>query len=219
MQNMKDNLKQPNLVPLRNINSTRLWIIVFGILDGSAGVIHGLYETLRGYTPTGGFYLENFGAFSVIPNYLITGIVVILVALSITLWTIGFIHKKNGPLALLILTILLFFVGGGVAQFFFGLIAWGVSTHISSPLTWWKNNLSKSARNLLAKRWLIFFVTGYILLTSAIGIWLVLLPPGTNHNNVPTINYLCWSLLGVGLLFQIPTIIAGFARDLVRREN
>jgi len=118
--------------------------MVFEILDGSAGVVHGLYETLRGYTPTGGFYLENFGAFSVIPNYLNTGIVVILVALSITLWTIGFIHKKNGATGLLVLTILLFFVGGGVAQFFFGLIAWGVSTRINSSLTWWKKVLSKS---------------------------------------------------------------------------
>jgi hypothetical protein len=201
------------------INSTRLWLIVFGILDGLSGIVHGLYETLRGYTSTGGFYLENYGAFSVIPNYLISGIAVILVSLSITLCTIGFVYKKNGPLALLILTILLFFVGGGVAQLFFGLIAWGVSTRINSPLTWWKNVLSKAARELLANRWLIFFVTGYVLLASAVGIWLVLLPPGTNHNNVPTINYLCWSLLGVGLLFQIPTIIAGFARDLVRRES
>jgi hypothetical protein len=218
MQNMNNTLKQPTLFRLRNINSTRLWLIVFGILDGSAGVVHGLYETLRGYTPTQGFYLENFGAFSMIPNYLITGIAVILVALSITLWTIGFIHKKNGPLVLLVLTILLFFVGD-LPQFFFGLIAWGVSTCINSPLKWWKKVLSKSARDVLAKRWLIFFVTGYVLLASAIGIWLVLLPPGTNHNNVPTINYLCWSLLGVGLLFQLPTIITGFARDIVRRES
>jgi hypothetical protein len=214
---MNDNLKQTKLFPLRNINSTRLWMMVFGILDGSAGVVHGLYETLRGYTPTQGFYLENFGAFSVIPNYLITGIVVILVALSIALWTISFVHNKNGPLVLLTLTILLFFVGGGVAQLFFGLIAWGVSTRINSPLTWWGKILSKTARELLAMRWLIFFVTGYVLLTTAIVIWLILLPPGTNHNDVPTINYLCWSLLGAGLLFQIPTIIAGFARDLVRR--
>ena len=216
---MNDYPKRKKLFSVGEINSTRLWLIVFGILDGSAGAVHGFYETLRGYTTTGRFYLENFGAFSVIPNYLITGMIVILVALSITLWTIVFIHKKNGPIVLLVLTILLFFVGGGVAQFFFGLIAWVVSTRINSPLTWWKKVLSKATRDLLAKRWLIFFVTGYFLLAFAIEIWLVLLPPGTNHNNVPTINYLCWSLLSVGLLFQLPTIIAGFARDIVRQEN
>ena len=215
---MNDNLRKKSLFSLGTINSTRLWVMVFGILDGLGGIVHGLYETLRGFTPTAGFYLENFGAFSAIPNYLVTGITVIIISLFITTWTFGFIHRKNGPIVLLLLTILLFFTGGGVAQLIFGLIAWGVSMQINKPLTRWEKILPEHNRQLLAKSWLAIFITGYILLTIGIGIWLILLPPGINHNNEPIINDICWLFLGVGLIFQIPTVVAGFARDIERSK-
>jgi hypothetical protein len=196
--------------------STRLFVLVAGILAGLSGVVHGFTETLKGNTPTGGFYLENFGAFSVIPDYLITGIASILVALAIAIWAVGFIHKRNGPNIFMALSILLFFVGGGVAQLGFCLVTWGAATRINSPLSWWRRVMSENSRIRLAKWWLAAFITGFLFISLGIGIWLILLTPGTAHNG-DVANYICWGALGVGLVFLILALISGFARDIPKR--
>ena len=61
----------------------------------------------------------NEPAFTVIPNFLVTGMAAMLVGIAIIVWSLGLIHKKNGSIILLLLFILLFLVGGGVAQILF----------------------------------------------------------------------------------------------------
>ena len=213
-----DSLTQSRTSFWGKTNSTRLFVIVQGIGVGLGGIAHGIFATLQGNTPTGG-YLVHFGIFTLIPNYLITGIAAITVGLSVIVWTIGFIHTKNGPIVFLALSILLFLVGGGVAVVLFFIVTWGVSTRIDKPLTGWRKILPENLRKRLAQLWLPIWISGYLFLFIAIGIWLVLSPPSAANKAPTLVEYTLWSFLGLGILFQPLTIVAGFARDIERQAT
>jgi len=74
------------------------------------------FSIRQGYAPTGGLILATVGALSIIPNFLITGIAAITIGLLIVIWSIGFVHMPKGPLVFILLSILLFLVGGGFGQ-------------------------------------------------------------------------------------------------------
>jgi hypothetical protein len=179
-------------------------------------MIHGVAETTQGSRPTEGAWLVSVGAFTLIPNYLATGIAAILVGVCLLVWTIRFIHTQHGPTVFLILSIALFLVGGSVAQVVFFLIAWSVSTQIHQPLTWWRRTLPDPFRKQLAKIWWLNFTAGYLFLSVGVAIWLFLTPPGAAYKD-PVMQYICWASLLVGLVFQLLTIISGFARDIQKQ--
>ncbi len=181
-------------------------------------MIHGGAEVLQGNRPTEGLVLDSIGAFTLIPNYLATGIVAVLVGLCLIVWTIRFIHTKHGTTVFLILSIALFLVGGGVAQVLFFVVAWGVGTQIRQPLTWWRKTLSESLRKQLAQWWWLSFAAGYLFLFIGIVIWLVFTPPGAAYKD-PVMQYILWANLLVGIVFQFLTIVAGFARDIQRQKG
>ena len=60
-------------IPFEN-GSLRLYVTIQGVMVGLAGMIHGFAETLQGNRPTEGRLLVDVGAFTLIPNYLATGI-------------------------------------------------------------------------------------------------------------------------------------------------
>jgi hypothetical protein len=198
--------------------STRIYVVIFGILVGIGGILHGIYEIFQGNKPTEGLVLPSIGAITLIPNYLFTGIFAIIMGLFVIVWTVGFIHKKNGPSIFLLLSIILFFVGGGVAQVVAIIIAWAVSTRIHSPLSWWEKILPRPIRSLLAQLWLPMLILGLMLFLGGVGIWLFVLPPG-EIREVTATHYLLWSLLILGILILLADIILGFARDIERRSN
>jgi hypothetical protein len=149
---------------------------------------------------------------------LITGIAAIVVGLAVLFWAIGFIHKKNGPSIFLLLCILLFLVGGGIAQVVLFLITWAVSTRIDKPLSWWRKSLSEKLRIQLANLWPAILLAGYALVAIGAGIWLILTPPGAAYKD-PVALYVCWAFLIIGVLILIGSIVAGFAHDIERRMN
>jgi len=202
-------------IPLEN-RSTRLYVTIQGILGGLIAMIHGISEVLQGNRPTGGNWLVSIGAFTLIHNYLFTGVVAILVGLGLLVWTAGWIHTRHGAAVFLLISVILFLVGGGVAQVAFFLIAWAVALQIRRPLEGWRRRIPGPKREQLANRWKWYFTAGYVFLAAGILIWLFLTPPGAATKD-PVAQYLCWACLLVGLVFQLLTIVAGFARDIQRR--
>jgi hypothetical protein len=214
------NLAQAKTRLRKDVNSTRLFVVIQGTIGGLAAMIHGINEIMIGNTPTAGLVFDyRSGAFSILPTYLISGIATICVGMALIAWTIGFIHRKNGPPIFLFICILLFLVGGGIAQVGFFLIAWGVSTRINRPIDWWKGDLSGNTRNRMANLWPAFLTAGYLFLFIGIAIWLIFTPPGTDFQGHSTAYLICWSALIIGLVFQILTIVSGFARDIDRQEQ
>ena len=197
--------------PLFN-SSTKLYVIVLAALGAVGGVLHGISEILQGNRPPTDIALR-IGAFTVIPNYLITGICAVVVGTCILVWTLARIDRRWGPTLYLSLSVVLTLVGGGVAMIPGSILAWAVSTRIRQPLSWWNNTLSVQAKRSLSKLWPMAFSIGFGLFVVGFGIWSLVLPPGEIRQ--PTaMHYICWSLLSSGALVLILTVICGFARDL-----
>ena len=65
--------------------STRIYVAILGTLGGLGGVLHGISEIVQGSKPPADI-LPRIGAFTVIPNYLITGFCAVIVGTSVVVW-------------------------------------------------------------------------------------------------------------------------------------
>jgi len=208
--------------------ATRMIVATFGVLLGLGGMDHGFFEALQGNTATSGLFVQSIGAanrmwlygtedaFTLVPNFLITGLLAMTISLLIVVWSVGFVHQPNGSLVLLVLCVLLFLVGGGVAQVAFFILAWAVATQINQPLTWWRQVLPEKARGALAPLWAGALTIGTLLFLCALEIAIAGFVPGVADPALK--QYICWSLLVVALGAFLLTIVAGFARDVQARE-
>lgn len=210
----------------RNIinRATRTIVAALGVIFGISGMGHGFFEALQGYTPTNGFMIHAIGdanriwaygnepAFTIIPNFLITGIAAMIVSLAAIVWSVGFLHKKNGSLIFLLLFILLFLVGGGLAQVVFFIIGWLFSTRIRKPLTWWRKVFSNGVRRVLTRLWLTFLIISSLLILFVLEIAIFGFVPGISSPD--TISTVMLSVLGTGFIFLILAFISGFAHDI-----
>ncbi len=84
------------------------------------------------------------GAFTLIPNFLVTGVVATLIGLAMIAWSLRFLHSPRGPTVFLILGVASFLTGGGVAQIVLFTLAWAVATQIVASLAFWRRLLPRS---------------------------------------------------------------------------
>jgi hypothetical protein len=207
--------------------ATKTIVSTFGVILGIAGMNHGFFESLQGNTSTPGLIIQAIGpaqrmwlhgteeAFSIIPNFLVTGILAMAVALLIMIWSVRYIQTKNGPTVFILLFVLLFLVGGGIGQIVFFLPVWAFSTRINKPLTWWQKVLPENVRRVLAKLWpfTLTVASGLFLLALEIAIFGFL--PGVSDAEQKL--YFCWSFLGFGWVILLFTFVAGIANDIQKR--
>ncbi len=210
----------------REMNATRFIVSTLGILFAISGMNHGIFEALQGNVPTNGFFVHSIGvrnqmwaygtedAFTLIPNFLVTGAAAIAVSLLIIAWSIGFLHKRHGALVFFLLFVMLLLVGGGVAQVVFFTLASAVATRINRPLKWLRKLLPENVRALIGKQW-PWLLTAFTLLgLTALEIAIVGYVPGVN--DAKQVLYICWSILGLGLAFLLLAITSGFIHDVDR---
>ena len=184
---------------------------------------HGFFEILQGSVPTGGLLISAIGeaqkmwphgdepAFTLIPNFLSTGIAAMIIGLTIIIWSLGFVHKKNGPTVFILLFILLLVVGGGVAQILFFPFIWLVSTRINHPLSWWRRILPIKIEVPLARLWPSFLIISSALLVFALEIAVTGFIPGINNpETVLSVMLIC--LIAEVVVLPL-TFISGFAHD------
>jgi hypothetical protein len=209
--------------------TTRTIVATLGVIFGFSGISHGLFETLQGNTATDGLFISAIGeahkmwphgneyAFTLIPNFLTTGIAAMIVGLAIIVWSVGFVHKNNGPTIFILLFVLLFLVGGGVAQIIFFTLTWIVSTRINKPLTWWRKILPTRIRKPLGKLWLWLLIVFSLLILFVLEIAIFGIVPTVNDPDaVLSIMLYC---LGVGLGVLLFSFVAGFAHDIEMRSD
>ena len=204
--------------------ATRIIVAALGTIFGLSGISHGFFEVLQGNTPTGGLLISAIGkyqrmwphgneyAFTLIPNFLFTGIAAILVGLSIVIWSLGFVHKKNGSIILLLLFVLLLLVGGGVAQLLFFPWIWLVSTRINNPLVWWRKTLPAKIQKPLGKMWSIGLIISSVLFMFTLEIAITGFVPTVNDPETAlSVMLIC---LALELILFPLTFISGFAYDI-----
>ena len=212
-------------------NATRINVATLGVIFGISGMTHGFAEILQGNTPTGGLFINAIaagsswtrwseggeGAFTILPNFLITGILAMIFGFAIVVWSLGFAHKRYGPLVYLLLFILLFLVGGGIGQVPFFISAWAVSTRIHRPLHWWRNILPLAARQRLAQLWPGLLAGAAVLILTALVIAIFGYIPGLQ--DMAQVLNLTLSMVGLSLLFFLLAFVAGFTYDLDQSEQ
>jgi hypothetical protein len=157
----------------------------------------------------------NEYALTVIPNFLVTGILAIVVSIAIIVWSARFIHTKRGPLVFLLLFVLLLLVGGGVAQVLFFIITWLVATRINKPLSWWRRVLPQGLRTPLARVWPWTLAVGVALMLATLWIATTGIVPGVSDADAALTVML--SALLVALAAFLVTFVAGFAHDIEMR--
>ncbi len=120
----------------------------FGIAAGIAGIEHGYFEILQGNSHPESLMIASIGppcvpeeiwnacepAITIIPNYLATGIMAVIISLVILIWSIAFIQRKYGGAVLILLSIALLLFGGGLFPPLIGIVGGIAGLKINKPL-------------------------------------------------------------------------------------
>jgi hypothetical protein len=128
--------------------AARITAVVLGLSAGGAGVEHGIFEILRGSARPEGIMIASMGppcvpesswnacepAMTVIPSFLVTGILAVVLGVAVTIWSVGFVHRRAGGLVLIGLSFLLLLFGGGIFPPVIGIVAGALGTRINRPV-------------------------------------------------------------------------------------
>ena len=128
-------------------------------------VILGIGEVLQGNVAPDGIWIHswtqgpiatNMGGepgITIVPNLLVTGILTLIVSLIIIIWATAFVQRKNGGRVLILLSIIMLLVGGGIGPPVIGILAGVAGLGINAPLSWWRKRLSINLQRFLATLW------------------------------------------------------------------
>ena len=153
---MKDRQALSTISAARRIAST---------LGGLGGLLHGVGETLQGNVVPDGIIINSWTqgpiatkmggdpGMTIVPHLLITGILTIIVSLTLIVWSIAFVQRKHGGLILFLLSIIMLLVGGGFGPPILGFLAGVGGLGINAPYTWWRTHLHVKVRRFLAQLW------------------------------------------------------------------
>ena len=205
-------------------NARQVVASALGISAGIAGVEHGCFEVLQGNIRPEGIMIASMGApcmpeevwnlcepaMTVIPSFLVTGILAIIAGLLVLVWAAGFVQRKGGSLVLILLSIGLLLFGGGLFPPLIGIIGSVVGGKIHSPLTWWRSRSCSAAVRILAWLWPWALI---IYLVWVVGQWVV----GYFFNDWLMRNGFLIFLLVLGPL--VLSVFAALAHDAQRRTE
>jgi hypothetical protein len=200
--------------------ATHITATVLGLTAGVAGIEHGIFEVLQGNAQPGGLMISSIGppcvpelswnqcepAMTIIPNFVITGILAIVLGIIVTLWSAFFLQKKRGGLVLILLCIPLLLFGGGIFPPLIGTIAGALGTRINKPIRPKAGRLPGSLLRLLALLWPWSLVL-YVLWVA--GQWII----GYFFNDWLLANGYLIIVMVLGSLLL--TVITSHAHDLV----
>lgn len=210
-------------------NATRVIATTVGVIFGFSGMNHGFFELLQGNTPTENFVIQAIGeaqrfwtlgteeAFTILPTFLLSGLLSILVGLTIIIWSLWFLPTKHGRTVFLGLFILLFLVGGGIGQIVFFIPAWAFASRMDKPLTWWGKVLPRSIRPFLSNFWIVTLVLASAAILFGLEIAIFGIVPGmTDPESIQNTALLL--VLSSSILFCV-SFIAGFGHELRRTRQ
>ena len=210
-----------------NINTgTRTIASTLGVLVGIGSIDHGILECLQGFRPTPGLLVYALGsgyrwtvwkqggegALTLIPNFLLSGIIATLLGLTIIVWSLRFIASRRGPLVFLLLGVTSFVTGGGVAQVVLFTLTWGVATRIHAPLGFWERLIPKGQRNVLGAIWPWTLAASTFLFLVALEIAVFGYVPGVQERS--ELLHICWTALWLALALSLTSVCSGFANDI-----
>ena len=212
-----------------DLNATRVIATSIGVFFGLfSAVNHGFFEVLQGSKPTGGLLIDAIGeaqrfwplggepAFTLIPNFMITGIASMIVGMAVAIWSIWFLPTRHGRTVFLGLFILSFLVGGGIGQVFFFIPAWAFATRMNKPLTWWRKVLPRSTWSFLSRLWIVTLVLAGVVMLIGLEMAIFGFFPGLT--NPTSIQDTAMLFVFSAAILCVVSFIAGFGHDLGRMD-
>ncbi len=205
-------------------NGLRTVAAALGVCVGLSGLDHGFFEVLQGDTPTSGLVIQAIGpaqrmwingteeAFTIVPNFLVTGVLAFVVGLATIIWSIGFIDRPQGARVLLLLGVLLFLVGGGIGMLPFLLFAWLVARRIHRLPTWWQAVVPDGAARVLSRSWPWLVAVALVLYAFALEIAIVGYVPGVS--DADALLAICWTAL-LGVLLALGLAVVGASSEQI----
>ena len=227
-QNARPVFAGPTPLPPRAPHNPATAVVVstLGVLVGIGSINHGVLEAVQGNRPTPGLIINALGpgyhwtvwtqggepAFTVLPNFLLTGILATLIGLLLIVWSLRFIHKPHGPSVFLLLSVTSFLVGGGVAQILLFTLNWAAATRIQASLGFWRRLVPGPMRPVLGRFWRWTLVAATVLFLAGLEIAVIGYVPGVSGQI--KILHVCWTLLLIALALIFFSFLSGFAHDL-----
>jgi len=159
----------------------RKFASTFGAIMALAGIEHGIGEILQGNLAPDGImilswpgseFFRNLSgepAMTVIPNLLVTGILATLVSLALLVWSLLFVHRQNGGWIMIILSVAMLLVGGGIFPPILAILIGAVATRNNTPRSPSIAGQPAGFRRFLASLWPWTY-------SASIIAWLSLLP-------------------------------------------
>ena len=143
----------------RATKTTAVWL---GVLAGIAGFEHGYFAYLQGGNPIPGLVFPSWGppcvpeetwhscepAMSIVPDFLLTGILAMLLSLALLVWAVWFVGRRHGGWVQMTLSVLLLLFGGGFFPPIIAFVGGLAGTKISRPLQREPGRLTRFAARL-----------------------------------------------------------------------
>jgi hypothetical protein len=179
-----------------NVHTTGYWI-------NAQGPGHGWSFWREGSEP----------AFTLVHNFLFTGVLATLAGLLLVFWSLRFIHRPHGPTVFLLLSVTSFLVGGGLAQVFLFSLNWLVATRIRSRLAFWRWLIPAKIRRSFGFLWRWALAAGAIQFLAALEIAAIGYFPGLPRDR--QIVYRVLLQIGAGIILAfVVSIVSAFAFDV-----
>ena len=114
--------------PAPDARAARVVISIFGILAGLAAIEHGVGEISQGSIRPAGLLIQSWPdtdafavlagepALTVLPTFLLSGVLTVIIALALSVWSVLFVQRRGGGLVLILLSLILLLVGGGLGR-------------------------------------------------------------------------------------------------------
>lgn len=143
-----------------------------GVVAGIAGLEHGYFALIQGNTPIPGLAFPSWGppcvpeeiwhacepAMSILPNFLITGILAMLLSLALLVWTVWFVQHRHGGWVQMALAVLLLLFGGGFFPPIIAFVGGLAGTQINRPFSGQPARLTQFAAKLWPWSLVVFVV-------------------------------------------------------------
>jgi len=200
--------------------ATRIIAASFGFVAGLGGLEHGYFEILQGNARPDSIMIASMGApcvpeeiwnlcepaMTIIPNFLVTGILTMVLGLVTIVWALAFVHRRHGGAILASLSVGLLLIGGGLFPPGIGIIGGLLGTKINTPM----RKRPSAVWRMLAKMWPWALVAFLIWLFAQ---FLV----GSLFNQFLMENAALIPLLVLGLM--VVSILAGYGHVVQQNER
>jgi hypothetical protein len=122
-------------------------LAVIVVAAGLADMMHGVFEMWQGRVRPDGAFIYSLGlpcdpetawngcepAFTIVPDFFITGLLALVIGLLIVVWSVAFVQRRHGGLVLILLSAALFLFGGGFFPPLIGIVGGAAGTQINRP--------------------------------------------------------------------------------------